>query len=222
MANFTTFQHQCPACGAPIEWHSKEIKVVTCSHCNNGLFLEDEQVKNLGIQSTLVQYPSLLKLFHLFHYQSDAMMPIGQVRFDYGRGFWDEWWVVNQKTKKSYWLSVDEGDYALEQPLNVAAFPPAKKGVAAVRHALHLNRKLQLQHDNGQEETVQVSEMGEGVCIGFVGELPELIHLGDRFQYAHLSGSEQRLYTIEISNDVIRLFQGIWIDPFLIKVQHHD
>lgn len=210
--------YNCPSCGGAIELHAPDIRIAMCPHCGSGLFLEDKTVKNLGVQSTIADTPSLIKLFQPFHYQSKPYLPVGQVRFDYGRGFWDEWWVLEQKTGKGQWLSVDEGDYALEQPIAIDCLAAARQGATALRKQLQQKKTFSLQLPKQDKETVRVTELGEGVCLGFAGELPELLQLNERFDYAHLSGAQQRLYTVEISGDKISLFQGYWIDPFLIKV----
>lgn len=209
--------YNCPSCGGGIELHAPDIRITTCPHCSSGLFLEDNSIKDLGIKSQMAAYPSLLSLFHNFRYQDKVMMPVGHVRFDYGRGFWDEWWVIDQKTGEGHWMSVDEGDYALERPISLDRFLLAGQGAAKVRQSLKINKNLHLKALDGHLETVRVTEVGEGVCIGLEGEIPELIHLNDRFDYAHLSGDQQRLYTVEVEGDEISLFQGDWIDPFLIK-----
>lgn len=210
--------HNCPSCGGAIDLHAPDIRIAMCPHCGSGLFLEDETVKNLGVKSTIADTPSLIKLFQPFFYQDKSYLPIGQVRFDYGRGFWDEWWVLDQKTGQGQWLSVDEGDYALEQLVDTDYLDITRQGAEALRQQLKYGKTFDLKIPKYGKETVRVTERGEGKCIGFAGEIPELLQLNERFDYVHLSGAQQRLYTVEISGNEIQLFQGYWIDPFLIKV----
>lgn len=51
-----------------------------------------------------------------------TFLPFGHARFSYGRGWWDEFWCIDPEGT-GRWLSADEGDYALESPLNPDRWP---------------------------------------------------------------------------------------------------
>lgn len=199
--------YNCPSCGGPIELHFRYTKMMNCPHCNTGLFLEDEAVKLSGIQSVLAEHPSLIKLFSAFAYRGKEYMPVGRARFEYEPGaFWDEWWVIiNGDMGQGHWLSVDEGDYALEMPFQITGHLDVS--------GLSIGSDLNIHNEN-----LIVTEIGHATCIGFEGELPERFQVGDNYDYYHLSGRKGRLITLEIKNQQLLATEGFWIDPFEIKV----
>ncbi|MEZ5479329.1 MAG: DUF4178 domain-containing protein [Thiolinea sp.] len=69
------------------------------------------------------------------------------------------------------------------------------------------------------ERDWQVTELNQASCEGFRGELPELITQGEQFDYAHLSGPEAALLTLEYTADAsVQAYLGKWVDPFEIRV----
>ncbi len=198
--------YNCPACGGPLSPHFRYTKMITCPQCGNGLFLEDQAVKLAGVKSVMAEYPSLLELYREFKYRKWRFQPIGHARFDYGQGFWDEWWVMDSKTGEGSWVSVDEGDYAIEQPV---ALPPQHN---IMLPELIPGRSLRLMGEN-----LLVTERGTATCQGVEGEFPELLKPGDQYQYVHLSGDKGRLFTLEIEDGNIECHEGKWVDPFEVE-----
>lgn len=191
----------CPQCGSQLPVRFKYSKLIVCEHCGSTIFLEDQAVHLAGTQSVLSEEPSLIKLKQSFIYKQKEYYPLGHIRYDYGRGFWDEWWIINS-TGKGYWMSVDEGDFAFEKPIEVP-------------EGLDID-KLQLGNEIGKWV---VTERNHAVCKGFEGELPEKISVGDEFEYIDLSSSKGEILSVEIFDGKIKAFQGIWVDPFEVKVQ---
>lgn len=189
----------CPQCGNALPLNFRHSKLVVCDSCDSTIFLEDDAVHFAGEQSVLSEEPSLLQLKLPFTYQKQTYLPVGHVRYSYGRGFWDEWWVIDNGGEGT-WVTVDEGDFAFEKPVK----PPEKLAF----DDLPLDKEL-----NGWV----VTERGQGSCEGFEGELPELINKGDMFNYVDLSKKGGKLLTLEFSDKGIKAYQGIWVDPFEIK-----
>ena len=103
------------------------------------------------------------------------------------------------------WVSVDEGDIAIETSLDVNEALPAYAD-------LSIGQSLTL-----ATQELTVTEKNSSLCIGVAGELPEPIRPGDRHDYAHLSGSDRRLFTLEYEAERIALYKGVWVDPFDVK-----
>ena len=114
----------CPSCGSEVSHHLRYAKLVTCPSCQVALFLEDGAVKNAGERSALAQGPSIFQLGQPFTHNAITYVPHGRVRFDYGNGYWDEWWVESNQGEAS-WVSVDEGAIALQRPLTLNSAAPA-------------------------------------------------------------------------------------------------
>lgn len=196
----------CPVCGAQVPSRLKYAKLLACSHCKTTLFLEDNAVRNAGNKSALTEIPSLLSLGRRYQYRQWTFEPYGRVQFDYGEGVWDEWWVVLD-SGDGKWISVDEGDFAVESRIKLRNKLPAFE-------ALSIGQKVRLSSNQGD---LIVTEKNDCVCLGVEGELPEQIEPGEKHNYVHISGGKGLLMTIEYSGGEASLFKGVWIDPFDIR-----
>jgi hypothetical protein len=190
----------CPQCGDSLPIYFKWTKLVECLSCKSTIFLEDDSIKLIGKSSTLSPEPSLLELRTPISIDNKTYTPLGKIRYSYGRGFWEEWFLVGGKNRE-FWLSVDEGDFVLESRIKIVL--PFRK-----IEQLSIGKKY---------GKFVVTEIGEGECVGFEGELPKSISIGDTHRYAHLSEGGADLMSVESSSDGIEVFRGSWIDPFSIK-----
>jgi hypothetical protein len=194
----------CPSCGGEVPHNLQYAKLVVCPTCTTSLFLEDDAVRNAGERSALVDEPSIFSLGVPFTWRSTTYVPHGRIRYDYGRGFWDEWWVTSN-TGEAVWMSVDEGDIAIEKPL-------ALEGAAPPFNALSRGGSVKVGDDS-----LTVTEKSTATCIGFEGELPEVVVAGEKHDYVHLSGPGGLLLTVEYPERETLVFRGEWIDPFEIE-----
>jgi len=193
----------CPNCGAELEALLRSTKLVACGYCDSNVFLEDDAVRLAGKQGVMADYPSLIRMRGHYRYRGWQFMAVGRARFDYGQGFWDEWWVMGGDGE-GRWLSVDEGDFALEETVDVDKTPSAFELVPG--------KKIRI-----GDEDLLVTEQGRALCIGVQGELPEALGVGDSYTYFHLSGVGGRLYTLEVDRGRAALHRGHWLDPFAIE-----
>ena len=191
----------CPQCGDTLELHFKYSKLIKCLSCGSSIFLEDDAVKLIGQSSVLSPEPSLIQLHKPFSYQKNNYIPLGKIRYSYGRGFWEEWFLKDEKNKE-FWLSIDEGDFVLQEKIKL---PLPVKNNAAFTVGAKYGKYL-------------VTEKGKGTCVGFEGELPESIQIDEKHEYVHLSLGYGKLVTIEFQKGSIETFRGQWIDPLEIKV----
>jgi len=58
-----------------------------------------DAVRNAGKMSAVSDEPSIIKLHGVYMYRSWGFSPIGRVRYDYGKGWWDEWYCVDNEGK---------------------------------------------------------------------------------------------------------------------------
>ena len=195
----------CPVCGATAPSRLQHAKLIGCEHCQTSLFLEDEAVKHIGENSVLTDVPSIIEMGRRFQYRNWTFEPYGRIRFDYGDGFWDEWWVVLDNGN-GHWVSVDEGEIAIESPVEFNETPPGYD-------TLTIGSEITL-----TSQSLRVTERNVATCIGVQGELPEVIAPGETHQYVHLSGPRGLLLTLEFHDDSFSLYKGLWIDPFDLRV----
>ncbi len=191
----------CPQCGSALPLSFRHSKLRVCDYCGSSIFLEDDAVRLAGKQSVPSQEPSLIQLQQPFVYKHQSYLPIGHIRYSYGKGFWDEWWVINN-AGQGIWLTVDEGDFAFQKPTK------APKNI-------HFD---QLSIDTKVGDWL-VTERGHAVCQGYEGELPELVKEGDEFDYVDLSKRGGKLLSLEFTEQGIKAYKGFWLDPFDIQVQ---
>jgi len=197
----TQKQLKCPSCGYPLPIYFKYSKLIRCPSCGSDIFLEDEAVKVMGKSSVLSDEPSLIKLHKVVEIEGREYIAVGHLRFTTGPYFWDEWWMMSDG--EGYWISVDDGDYILERE---------------IKYSLSTTNPEDFKLGREFGEWI-VTEIGEGICEGFEGELPEIIKPGDKYLYAHLSRSDGEMMTVEFLSSGARLYRGEWLDPYEIRVK---
>ena len=169
----------CPQCGAALPLYFAHTKLAQCGSCGSSIFLDDEAARLTGESSVLAPEPSLISLNKPFGYAGKSYFPMGMIRYSYGRGFWEEWWIKDS-TEHEYWLSVDEGDMVLERLIENEDDP-------------HYFESPSIGQSIGSEWII--TEIGTGVCEGFSGSLPRRVAKGEEHQYMHLSGYHAVSYT---------------------------
>jgi hypothetical protein len=183
-----------------LDIHFKLTKLVACPSCSSSIFLSDEGVKLIGKASSLSPEPSLIKLHDPIIIENKNYLPLGKIRYAYGRGFWEEWFLKGENNQE-FWLSIDEGDFVLEKQTELSL--PFQSP-----HVVRVGRRY---------GNYLATEVGKGECVGFEGELPFPINIGKIHKYMHLSKGGGNLVTIEFTDGVDKIFQGKWIDPLSIK-----
>lgn len=194
----------CPNCGGRLPRRFRYSKIAACDYCNSILRLEGADATILGHQAALAHYPSLFDLGKTYRYRSLVFEPVGMARFRYSAGYWEEWWVITQ-AGKGRWISVDEGDFALEESATPdTGIPPYAK--------LQIGTRLRLL----QRDWV-VTERDSAQFVGIRGEFPEALPADRRFDYVHLSAPGSHLITLEFDPGAPpKVFRGTWVDPFAI------
>jgi len=195
----------CPNCGGELSRKVAQSKMVACPYCESTVLLEDEVVKLAGKGGVMADEPSLFVLGRAVEYQGNSFMPIGQARFSYANGWWDEFWALDGKGD-GVWISVDEGDIAIQrrdrdaEPINEAN--------------LKLGARVSL-----DGELFRVTEVDSATCEALRGEFPEEISLGDTYRYYNLSGPRGRIVSLEYDEDGMTASEGEWIDPYEVRQQ---
>ncbi len=200
----------CPSCAAELDKKINSTKHLICEYCFSSIFLEDGGVTNLGKMAELIDEPSILKLGLDFEYRDWNFVPIGRVRYDYGRGWWDEWFVMDT-TGETKWVSVDEGHIAIEEkdtnPENASLY----------FDSISVGESTNLIIDD-ESLSFTVTEKKHCKCIAAEGELPFQIIPDEEFDYVDLLSKNGKSATVEMFNDGTKdIFLGTWVDPFDIK-----
>ena len=206
MAEKVTFN--CPSCGSPLQKQFQFSKFIVCEFCKVSLVLEDESVHNAGYASVAMDIPSILELNQEFEYRGWKFIPIGRVQYSYGRGVWDEWWVMDYKGAGK-WVSTDEGEVAIESGVELDSAVPEFD-------ALEVATRIELTVE-GEAIKGIVAEKNRCEMVGAAGELPFQIIPNESYDYADILLTDKRIVTFEFFKGETNCYFGEWVDPFDIK-----
>lgn len=192
--------YHCANCGAELPRRLARARMITCTHCGTSAVLRDEVFELAGEGGVMQDAPSLIHLGRNVSVGGTDLLPVGHARFSYGRGWWDEYWCLDGKGE-GHWVSSDEGDYAVEQPLDPKDWP------RDFRPALGAGTRI-------LGESFTVSEAETATCIALRGEFPEEIEVGESHLYFDLSGPGSRLATCEKWEGGQAWTLGRWLDAW--------
>ena len=200
----------CPSCAAELKKEIQQTKHIICEYCQSSIFLEDDSIKDMGKIAQLAQAPSILELGQYFEYRGWNFIPVGKVRYGYGRGWWEEWYVTDT-SGATKWISIDEGHIAIEEK------EERSENIIHPSSSLVTGSSLELEIKNKKYNFI-ITEMKRCKCLGAEGELPFVIIPDEKFHYVDLLTSDGVSATIEIFDDGTQdLFLGSWVDPFDIN-----
>ncbi len=177
--------------------------MITCTHCGTTSVLKDEVFRLAGTGGVLQDAPSLIRLGEHIRAGVEVLLPVGHAQFDYGRGWWDEFWCLDE-AGSGCWLSADEGDYAVERVLAKEDWP------RGFRPKLGETAEI-----NGQVLTV--SEAETATCLAVRGEFPEELEIGETHLYFDLAGPSGMIATFEKWDEGETWTIGSWIDPWDVQ-----
>ena len=199
----------CPNCGHGFEGLRKSTRMFDCPSCGTTLFREADALAPIGNSGEMHAYPMLFGLGDTVLAEGQRYGVVGHARYDYGRGTWDEFHVENERGQGA-WISVDEGDIAIQHPLGggsgpqVASRPP----VGAVL--------------NWRGARLVVTEADRATCIAVRGEFPERIAVGDTHDFVNVAGPSGQILSGEFWEGGQAWHEGSWLDPFTLRVERRD
>lgn len=200
----TAAHYSCPACGAPMEVENRFSKLVICQYCGQTAAVTSVGLDPTGKVPLLADFPSILSVGATGTLQGNPFRVLGRLRYKYDEGFWDEWFVVVQDTRK-LWLQEDEGTFvAFEKETLTAEIP--QFSTIKVGSSIQVN-----------DRKVFVVEKNEAVIGGGEGELHFRVVPGERVDYVD-GNSSGKMVSIEFTPDEIHLSVGQAIQVEEIKV----
>jgi hypothetical protein len=165
---------RCPNCGADHKLVNPGISMVVCSYCNTAVYWGDDEALHTGGKSILPETDARLFLGAEGRLGERQFEVVGHVRYDHGRGAWDEWYLQLADGGIS-WVSEDERKLTLELATRLDAGAPR---VAELRPG----RTIPV---GGIAYTAR--EIGRARCVGGAGQLPFKILPGEEYIYADLA-----------------------------------
>ena len=198
-----TQRPNCGNCGAELPGRLRYARMVTCDFCATTSVLKDDVFETAGTGGEMQDAPSLVQLGKAVRVQGLELLPVGHARFSYGRGWWDEFWCI-ENDGLGHWLSADEGDYALENELAKAHWPRDFRA--------SIGKFVEIAGD-----TYTVTEAETGTCLAVRGEFPEELEVGETHLYFDLTGSDGQMATYEKWDGGEGWSVGRWIDPWDVR-----
>lgn len=194
---------QCPNCGAGRTLVSEHIRLVDCKYCKVSIVVDKDALRVAGTRGEMFKAPGLIALHRAFRVDNTTYRPIGHIRFSYGRGWWDEFWCLTGSDGGA-WVSVDEGDVAIQRRLAEHEEPPPQN--VSVGSTLSFRRK-----------DFKVMESEAASCVAFRGELPETIEVGETHKFANFMSADGDILSLETWDGGHAWSLGEWVDPFAVR-----
>ena len=195
----------CPNCGGAIEGVSPLIRSIDCPYCSSWLRLSNQLWEANDGQKTPLDAPAFLLVGMNGSAPDGTHYTIrGRLRFQYGMGSWDEWWMESNGGE-SFWLEEDDGTYYRHSLGEEISLPGGNKGIS-VGGTLALN--------NGP--TLFVTEKYQADIVGREGMLP--VELEAETTVTYVDGVEDgEEYSLEIEGEYASISQSEEFDIRSIK-----
>lgn len=196
----------CPNCGDRIDPRIAGFRRVTCASCGTSLLIEDAVVRHAGQAGVMHEAPMLIALGDRVSIWQDSYDILGHARFSYGRGWWDEFQALDQHGKP-VWLSVDEGDVAIQRPVRPDA-APRFDGPPALGVSFGMG---------GERYAVTEAERAE--CLALRGGFQEDLAVGETYDFVNCTSASGAILSGEFWSGGRAWYVGDWADPFDLKVE---
>lgn len=181
----------CPSCGGPIDFKIGSSVVVICDFCQSVVARGDVSPELIGKVGALVDTGSPLRRDLPGMYRKVGFRLTGrtQMRHSMG-GVWDEWYAAFDDGRWG-WIAEAQGRYYVTFKTEATDLPPAG--------ALNPGDTFR---------DLVVDETGSATVIAGEGEIPWRVEPNAEYEYADLSGQNDRFATIDYSEETPILFGG--------------
>ena len=183
-------QPACISCGAPLPSRNPGIRIQTCAYCGQINLWDDEGHKDAGKKSMLPEGFTRLYRGATGSLRGQRFEVLGRVRYSYGRGVWDEWWI-RLEDGSGAWLTEDDHRLALETRWDGPTPDLSGETVTVGDH------------------TYKLHERGEAKGLGIEGQVPEGVLPDETYAYADGSSLDgTRSLGVEYDEDPPTIFVG--------------
>lgn len=189
---------KCPSCGAGKDIYNPGIVSTVCEYCGTAIYWDDKDVMSAGVQAILPEGFSRLYRGATGSLQKKRFVVVGRVRYSFGKGFWDEWFLDFEDGTIG-WLTEDNHEYSLQRISESRDIPSIEN--------LSPGQKLMV---GGVD--FQVHENGEAECIGVEGDLAKKIQSKEKYHFVDASSPDGKyVLGIEYDNNPPTIFLGKWL-----------
>lgn len=192
----STKQFKCESCGASLSPSHRFSKLVSCQYCGSTSIISHGGDPT-GQRAALVELPSILQVGTDVKIRNTLYRVLGQVRFKYQDGHWDEWLLTDESSKM--WLQEDDGLFTLFKKEAIRSALPSFEEVK-VGSIISLN-----------EKQLFITEKERAVVAGALGQMPEVLSPGERCDFFD-GNCEGRIISLERWRDELYLSVGSEVD----------
>jgi predicted RNA-binding Zn-ribbon protein involved in translation (DUF1610 family) len=194
----------CPNCGSSLGPGLNGIRMMNCESCGTSVIVDDDRLELAGSQGVMHEVPLLFGLKEVVTIGRQTWRILGQARFSYGRGTWDEFWSEDDGGRGA-WISVDEGDVVVQRPVDDPA-------LTSLSIEPRLGAKVAYQGRN-----YTATEVETAVCEAVRGSLPEVMKVGESHRFVNFTGDSGDLLSGEFWPEGQAWSLGFWVDPFDVR-----
>lgn len=163
-------QFQCPSCGAANKITNPGILMKICDYCKTAIYWDKESALRAGRKSMDLPPSTRFKVGATGKIKGNTFTILGRLVYAHEKGSWSEWFI-EKADGDIKWLTEDEGELFLEEPLKLTTPVPTPEELEPGMKIL-LNDRLGV-----------VEEIGEARCIGGEGQIPFEVELGETYPY---------------------------------------
>ena len=192
---------RCPRCGDALPPVFAAARIMDCPSCGTTVYLDGPVLRSAGSAGEMHDAPGLVALGRPVLLEGERFEPVGHARFSYGRGWWDEFWALDASGRGA-WVSVDEGDVALQWPI-------APEEAPALRRVPERGEAI---------DGWRVAEVETARCLAIRGALPERLLVGETYRYANLEDDEGAILSAEFApSGEVAFALGRWLDAYAVR-----
>ena len=192
----------CPNCGDQVAEALATAPMAVCPSCLTTVYMLDGRLMAAGDAGQMHDAPLLIALGDRVRVDGRWYAAVGHARFDYGPGWWDEFWAEDDQGA-GLWISIDEGDVVAQAALDDPPAAPVPHRVGAIV---------------SWRDGYRVTEADKGRCIALRGRFPERLAVGDTHDYVNCMSETGALLSGETHAGQTEWFLGTWLDPFEMEI----
>ena len=194
----------CPQCAAEHQLRDPSTITFVCEYCDNVVLWDQQGVSLSGKQSRLTEGFSRLYRGATGSIQNIRFEVLGRVRYSFGRGFWDEWYLMFENGEH-LWITEDNHEFCRQNQIDNNEYLEAFENY-------ELRQEITL---DGTSFVIQ--EMGEAICLGIEGQLPKNILPNECYPFIDGSCLEgKRTFGLEYDgaqkDTLPSVFVGTWFE----------
>ena len=192
----------CPQCAAEHQLRDPSTVTFVCEYCENVVLWDQQGVSLSGKQSRLIEGFSRLYRGATGALKGERFEVLGRVRYSFGRGFWDEWYLMFENGTP-LWITEDNHEFCQQEQIDNS---PKLEDF----ENYEIRQEITL---DGTSFLIQ--EKGMAICLGIEGFLPKNVLPNETYPFVDGSCLDgKRTFGLEYDGekptDPPTVFIGTW------------